>query len=300
MSDPLDSMPRPELKNMPPPKDGETGAPPSGAGMSDFGPGAFFAPALRSDSEQFPVLKAFQTYLEEERERARRRVVAVSVAAIAAIVLIVAAFLVILMNQMNRNDQLFAALLSNSGRPSDVASTSVSPSRSAAPDPQVVALNEKIARLEKANSSLAQQMEGLQTLPEALADRMGSALSNALATASAKAEAEAKSQAQKPVSATAPSAPVAAKPTVRVSKPKKSSLAKGPTEGPIEVAEVKPLPSEPPAKPAPAVPPPPKTETLKVAPVANAKPMVDGYRGESIVLTTDAGVKIPWRIAVEK
>lgn len=278
MSEPQNPMPKPELKNVPPPQSADGGGMPQDAS-------AFFAPALRTDAEQFPVLKAFQSYLEEERERARRRVVIVSASAIAAIVVIVIVFLVIgsivVGNLMSRNDQLLAAVISSAAPGAAVAIAPVTPAEKGKPTAEESALNEKIAQLEKANSALTRQMEGLQTLPDVLAGRMDAVVSNAMALAAAK-----------------PATPVpAAQPTVRVSTPPAA-----PAPGPVEVAEVKPLPGETaaPPPPAPVAEVTPKVEVIQVKPRADAKPMVEGFRSESIVLSTDAGIRIPWRIAVEQ
>ena len=141
MTENQNPMPKPELKNVPPPQD-----------LGGGGDGAFFAPALRTDAEQFPVLKAFQTYIEEERERARRRVVIVSASAIAAIVVIVVVFLVIgsivVGNLMSRNDQLLAAVISSAapGAAQAVQTPAQKPAASAKPSPEVAALNAKICR----------------------------------------------------------------------------------------------------------------------------------------------------------
>ena len=164
----------PSVPPTPPREDGEAGTAP------DFGGSAgFFAPALRSDPEEFPVLKAFQAYVEEERERARRRVVVVSAVSIAAITVLVSLFLVALGFMMHRNDQLNDRLLdivaSRSGAPmpvSPVAEAPAAPAASAsAPveDDRAAELQAKLAALEEANAAMVRRMEALQSLPDALA-----------------------------------------------------------------------------------------------------------------------------------
>ncbi len=288
MTENQNPMPKPELKNVPPPQD-----------LGGGGDGAFFAPALRTDAEQFPVLKAFQTYIEEERERARRRVVIVSASAIAAIVVIVVVFLVIgsivVGNLMSRNDQLLAAVISSAapGAAQTVQTPAQESAVSAEPSPEVAALNAKIAELEKSNSALSKQMEGLQSLPDQLAGRMDAVFSNAMTLAAGNAG--------RPADDPAP----AAVPTVRVSQTKKPEAPAAPlpesAATTAEVTEVVQDPTEAAATPvAPVSAPEPVVEVVKVKTVANAKPMIDGYRGENVMLTTDSGVRIPWRIAVEK
>ena len=292
MTENQNPMPKPELKNVPPPQD-----------VGGGGDGAFFAPALRTDAEQFPVLKAFQTYIEEERERARRRVVIVSASAIAAIVVIVVVFLVIgsivVGNLMSRNDQLLAAVISSAaqGTAQTVQTPVQEPAASTEPSPEVAALNAKIAELEKSNSALSKQMEGLQSLPDQLAGRMDAAFSNAMTLAAGNAG--------RPADDPAP----AAVPTVRVSQTKKPEASAAtevaePTatgEAAVDAAEVAQgsIGGAAPAV-APVTAPEPGVEVVKVPPMANATPMIEGYRGESVMLTTDSGVRIPWRIAVEK
>lgn len=287
----MDSMPRPELKT--------PSAEP--APMPEMG-GGMLSPAVMGDAEQFPVLQAFQKYIEEERERARRRVVIVSASAIVAIVLIVAVFLVVgaivVGNLMRRNDQLVDAVLANSGRGAapvvvQTVPQAVGPTAEAQEEAQKQ--EAKLAALEKANQYLVEQMKGLQSLPESIASQMSAAVSDAVAKAEAKWNEAGKKETPE-VPQKRESGAVGAAATSERQKPMVAEMpvAESAAEAPVDVAEA---PKE--AAPQKEVAEAPVQE-LKVVPSSKAKPMMDGYRSESIVLKTDAGVKIPWRIAVEK
>ena len=271
----------------PPRDDGDAGAAP------DFGPGAFFAPALRGDSEQFPVLKAFQAYVEEERERARRRVVVVSAFSIAAITVLVALFLVALGFMMRRNDQLNDRLLDIVASrsvapvaPAPVAEASAPPVAQApaasAQDDGASELQAKLAALEEANAAMVRRMEELQALPDSLAASLGGMISNAVEHAL-------------PVVAT----PVAAPPVPGAAGPSPAPAATPRPPAPAEQPAAQTAAADPSgASSATAQVPPSETTAIQVKPIAQARPTIPGYRTEHILLKTDAGVTIPWRIAV--
>lgn len=270
----------PSAHPMPPRDDGDAGAAP------DFGPGAFFAPALRGDPEQFPVLKAFQAYVEEERERARRRVVVVSSVSIAAITVLVSLFLVALGFMMHRNDQLNDRLLdivaSRSAAPAPAASASASaePSAPSAPAPaeddRATELQAKLAALEEANAAMVRRMEELQSLPDALAASVGGMISNAM-------------EHSMPVAASsAPLPPV----------PGPTRPSPAPTADPTSAAPDVPSAARADVPSPPAPPPSSEPTSIRVKPIAQAQPSIQGYRTEHILLKTDTGVAIPWRIAV--
>ena len=262
----------------PPPEDGDAG------GAPDFGPGAFFAPALRGDSEQFPVLKAFQAYVEEERERARRRVVVVSASAIAAITILVALFLVALGFLMRRNDQLNDRLLDIvTTRPATPA-VSVAAPATPAPHTQTpeeaareAELQTKLAALEQANAAMVKRMEELQSLPDMLAASVGGLISNAVE--------QALPPSAPPPHASTP-APMPEAPTPAVSVADASATSPLPQKAASDA-----MPPPPPAAP-------PVVDSIRVKPIAAANPGIPGYGTEQILLQTDKGVVIPWRIAV--
>lgn len=289
----MDSIPKAELKSAPPMPENNRESPHL---MPEMG-GALLTPALsNADMEQFPVLKAFQTYLEEERERARRRVVIVSASAILAIVVIVAIFLVVgsivVGGLMKRNDQLLAAMISNATSAPPVV---VQAAPQAAPAPSLD--EDKLAGLEKANAALAQQVQDLQKLPNTLAEQMSAVIASALAQSEAEREAR-EAQAQKGAPEKAPDAEKA---PVLVA-PQTAPAVEATPVAPSVVAQESPAVEDvakPNAEPAPVVPV-VKVQELKIKPTENAKPMMNGYRGEQLVLETDAGVKIPWRIVVEE
>ena len=321
MNDPA----RPNLRPTPDaPRAESASAPTEGAGApppaGDFGAGPFFAPALRGEAEQFPVLKAFQAYVEQERERARRRVVVVSASAIAAITVIVALFLAALGILMNRNDQLNEKLLSVvMGRPvvptpAPVAAPAPTPAETPK-SPAEAELREKLAALEQANEAVLRQMEQLRTLPDSLSSTMEGLLSNAVERVAAQpAPAPAPAPAPQPVVAAPAPAPApmpavaapAPAPSAPPAAPAPSQVVSAPAPAPVPAplpapapAPVAAAPASVAAAPAPvAAAPASAPAAIRVVPVENAQPAIPGYRSKQITLTTESGVKIPWRIVV--
>ena len=263
----------------------------------DFGAGPFFAPALRGEAEQFPVLKAFQAYVEQERERARRRVVVVSASAIAAITVIVALFLAALGILMTRTDQLNEKLLSVvMGRPvvpTPVPVAAPAPTPAETPEsPAEAELREKLSALEQANEAVLRQMEQLRALPDSLSSTMEGLLSNAVERVAAQ-PAPAPEPAPAPPPAVA--APASAPHPAAAAAPAPAPSAPPAAPAPAQVASA-PAPRPTPAPVAAA--PEPAPAAIRVVPVENAQPAIPGYRSKQIILTTESGVKIPWRIAV--
>lgn len=84
------------------------------------------AAALHAGSDSFPVLKAFQDYLEAERQRARRRIVMLSTFFVSLMVIVVAAFLLVgikIFGRMERTqDRLLEAALRQSVAAAQMAS----------------------------------------------------------------------------------------------------------------------------------------------------------------------------------
>ena len=75
-----------------PPKNIPPNAPPFPPPPPEQGGGfvALYNAASQSGMEQFPVLKAFQDYIETERAQARKRVVQLSITFAAVLVLVIA------------------------------------------------------------------------------------------------------------------------------------------------------------------------------------------------------------------
>lgn len=146
-----------------PPKQTVSGTPASAFGLSSepqFAPvpeagepGALVsihAAALHANADSFPVLKAFQDYLEAERQRARRRVTLLSGFFIALMVVVVAGFLtggILLFSYMSKQQ---AALMSVAFPHAVAAAVTPAATPAAAPAPTV-----RDPELEKLQQSLA-------------------------------------------------------------------------------------------------------------------------------------------------
>lgn len=90
--------------HMPPPSAYQPYAAPSPGGAPPYMPPGYPDPhpgalvsihsaALQANAESFPVLKAFQDYLEEERQRSRKRMLNLSISFMVVIVLVIGGFL---------------------------------------------------------------------------------------------------------------------------------------------------------------------------------------------------------------
>ncbi|MBR1836347.1 MAG: hypothetical protein IJ783_03585, partial [Kiritimatiellae bacterium] len=108
-----------------------------------------FAVALARNDDSFPVLKAFQGFLDRERERARRRVVTLSICFIAAMFAMAVAFgaifAVFFSHMMSQNEQQQSRLLdlvAESARQRDeaVRAATAAPALAPAPAPAPVAV----------------------------------------------------------------------------------------------------------------------------------------------------------------
>ncbi|MBO4288418.1 MAG: hypothetical protein J5985_09690, partial [Kiritimatiellae bacterium] len=78
---------------------------------------AMYNAASSAGAEPFPVLKAFQDYIESERAQARRRIAYLSVIFSLVIILVVAGFFVIGLSMFNNMSSLQARLLEAALRP---------------------------------------------------------------------------------------------------------------------------------------------------------------------------------------
>jgi len=262
-------------------------------------------PALRTDDDSFPVLKAFQEYIEAERERARRRLVIVSTASIVALVLVVAIFLIagslIVGNLMKRNDKLFEALIRQSERPPTVVETVTSPSAGSQSEREELArLREMMQQLGREQTAMQGQVADLQNLPAALTASMAQTISNLAAKAAPPQTAPA---AVKPVASVTPPARIAQQP-----RPSPEPTAT-PAAAAAEPVKTTPAPA---AAPAPASRPTTAATAPAAAPAApDNSPVtirlpgrippaqqINGYVPASLPVTTDRGFTIPWRIVV--
>lgn len=270
-------------------------------------------PALRSDAESFPVLKAFQDYIEAERERARRRLAVVSAVAIAAVVLVVAGFLavgsVLIGNLMRRNDQLLESVMRFAERPAAPVAAAPAPQADAG-EAELERMRALVQKLQQDQTAMQGSVAALQSLPATLATTMGQTLSNLVVASAVPGKPAAAAQSLPPAPAT-PFAP----PNVLASR----SPAAEPRVAPAPAAPVPPAapPAALPATVSPsvasrAVPPaaPDAAATsaaraVSAAPVTisiparpPAAPRIEGYAPSRMTLVTDRNVTIPWRIVV--
>ncbi|NLF86191.1 MAG: hypothetical protein GX571_08820 [Lentisphaerae bacterium] len=112
--------------------------------------------ATQSGPDSFPVLKAFQEYLESERQRARRRVALVTSLFAGIVVVLIAVFLaagVLLFNYMKeREERLWRRLEAQAAAPAPLPAVEPAPSATAS-----VALEQELNRLSEALAALTQE-----------------------------------------------------------------------------------------------------------------------------------------------
>ena len=140
-------------------------------------PGALVhSSTLQANAESFPVLKAFQDYLEEERQRARKRMVNLSIAFMVVIVLVIGGFLsagVMIFNHMAKgSDQVQTSLLEL------VRNAQQTPPAAPAPPPVAVVPDETIGKLAEENrkirEALSDQMRNANEHAASLQDTLSS------------------------------------------------------------------------------------------------------------------------------
>lgn len=275
-------------------------------------------PALRSEDDSFPVLKAFQDYLEEERERARKRLLTVSILAITSLVLVVASFLVVgalvVGNLSRRNDQLQDLVLRTALR--DISNAAQAP-RVSEPDPELRRVQDMLQRLQADNAAMQTQVAVLSELPASIASSVNLSLSNlAERVETAKPPRTPVAVAMPPASPApfAPAAKMAEPLTVEkketgpqpavVEKPSATSSSPSVVESVKSVGEV--VSGSDPGSAADSG---EKTRiarkadpnarvTLNVPEISHGPPRIEGFRPEQTVLTTDRNIHIPWRIVL--
>lgn len=177
--------------------------------------------ATQSGSDSFPVLKAFQEYLESERRSARRRVVLISGLFAGIIVIVVAIFLtagILLFDYMKDiQDNLWRKLEGQPARPSPAAVAS-------APAPAAAA---KVGAWDAEMKKLGEAMAELKRDNEKLREKLA-APSPASAPSPVSAPVAVRPPAAAPKPAGLPASPVAARPAPApaavVSAPRPSSL----------------------------------------------------------------------------
>lgn len=165
--------------------------------------------------EAFPVLKAFQEYLESERQRASRRVIVLSAIFAAVIVFVLGAFVMIYLKAQDRQDSLLQAVIAQSLRQRDEAPAQIVVSQPAQPaQPSVQEISALIS------DAIAKDRQSQSAVLEKTLAAYSSAIESAKAESEAlKAElAKAKEAAAKPAPA-AQAAPKTAKPAPKAAAP---------------------------------------------------------------------------------
>lgn len=320
----------------------DTNDPAARSQPADFADGLephdLLSPALRSDAESFPVLKAFQEYIEAERERARKRLMVVAASAIVAIALVVVFLLAIgammMGNLMKSNDKLQEAFITAMTRP-DAQSAH---RESAALSERERRAEEALKRLQEDNQRLQANVESLNALPGALSSALELTLSNLVAqTARQTQPAAAPAQ---PVKAAAVASPPASRspfapgarpgvgpvgtrggaPATRqggttaqqqpaVAQGASVALTDGVAEMPAPAAEQAFAPPAPQVETAATVRPDDsharsdthltsEPDVITISGKGATSPSIAGFTPAKMSLITEKGIMIPWRIVV--
>lgn len=128
-------------------------APETGGGLV-----AMYNAASHANAESFPVLKAFQDYIEAERNQARKRVLQLSVFFAVLMVVVVSGFLAAGMamwrNNVERENKLLEAVLSQRSAPSLASVPAPAPIVQTSP-----ALEESVRQMSRATSELQSSLD---------------------------------------------------------------------------------------------------------------------------------------------
>lgn len=244
--------------------------PPAGQPLSgEYAPGtepgalvSIHAAALHAGSDSFPVLKAFQDYLEAERQRARRRLVMLSSFFVALMAVVVAGLLLagvyLFRNMQRTQDVLLQAALK--GQPA--AAPVAAPPAVAAP---VIppAIGEELRRLSAALAGLRSDNEKLR--------------------------------AERTAAATTPTAVPVAAPVTALPAPPPAAVAAVAAPA-LPVVAVTPPAAAAPAAPAVAL---PRKEPLPTAVAAARARPPEGFADGTLYLPAGANAEpLPWRLFV--
>ncbi len=270
--------------------------------------------ASQAGSDAFPVLKAFQDYLESERQRARRRMTTLSVVFSIVIIAILGAFILIWFSTMrgmqDTNRQLLdAALKKATAEPPAPVVVQPPAQPSAAETAKIVA--EAVSRAQSEQSAaFAKTLEGLNASLAAVRqdnaemkaeiDRAKAAAAKAEAdrlaaekAAAAKAEAI-RAQAEKEAAAKIAAAEKAAKAKAAATTQSQTAAADSPALKPTGISTPV-AQAEPKTTPAPTA---PKQADLDI-PTFDAPPPPEGFSQDAM------GVRLPkeprpisWRVYV--
>jgi hypothetical protein len=276
-------------------------APESGGGMV-----AMYNAASHANAESFPVLKAFQDYLEAEREQARKRVTHLSILFAVLMGVVVTGFLsagiFMLRNMTSMQNKLLDVALATKNTPPPAA-----PAANSEQGQQLTRLASEL------QANLGQKMDGVSAMASQMSDKVASQSSELetlrgelrrMQEQSTKLNDElnaVKTGVRRPLTAAQPYVPAAVpSPTHPLPSPVSAVRTQ------IPIAEQR---AAAPAPQAPAaVPPPPAQETPK-SPAATKEPPAtpsgvtapaapQGMMATAVPLKAKSGNTIPWRVFI--
>lgn len=246
----------------------------------------------KSNEESFPVLKAFQEFLESERERARRRQLTLTLAFMGVIVALVVVFCVIgivmfngLVNQnAQQQGKMLELLMQRSQSAPEVRVVEAAPPpAAAAPDPVLEGLMETLKEL---RSEIASRREADEKRAEAIAQANAAAAEEAAKARESEADAKRTGIFSK-------------------IKPREELRRQAAPERPEPAPEAAPanVPAAPVAAPAasdsraPAGVPDGRPARIQVKPVREMR-VPEGYKTDSMSIVTEGRQRVPWRIVM--
>ena len=255
-----------------------------------------FAVALPKNDDAFPVLRAFQTFIDQERERSRRRITMLSTAFIVALVVLMLAFVgffALFYTQVMSHDEAQLArlfeLVSRGPAPQPAPAAAPAP----APAPQPSATPENLADL--VEKLVAERLRASAPAP-APAPEPEPAKAASAAPAASPASPPLPRGILSPVKRSTPrpstpSSPTPA-PTPAVPSAPSAPVAPAPASTPAPTPAVPSVPSVPSVPVAPS--PSPSLRTISVRPV-KALVVPEGYEADQIRVQTQSGASIPLR-----
>jgi hypothetical protein len=225
--------------------------------------------ATQSGPDSFPVLKAFQEYLESERQRARRRVTLITSLFAGIIVVLVAAFLaagILLFNYMKeREERLWLRLETPLTAPPPVLAAPAADKPSAL-EQELRQLGEALADLKHDNEKLRAKFAATSARPSSPAARAP------VATATPSATPATAGQQRSAADTVAPAKAAASTPTTQ-------QPATAPAPAPVAAA--------------------PKPASLEIPPDVKPPRPPESYADSHIYLQPGGqGGPIPWRVYV--
>lgn len=251
--------------------------------------------ASQLSPEAFPVLKAFQEYLESERQRASRRVIVLSCIFSAVIVFVLGAFVMIYLKAQDRQDSLLQAVITQASQHQNQPAPQVVVSQPATPQqPSIQEITSLIS------DAIAKDRQTQNATFEKTLSAYTSVIEAAKAeNAALKAEIE-KAKQPAPAAPAQPPAPVAVQPAAPVKTAAAQATAQVPAKtsptaktSPAAATGTPPAPAA--TQPAPAAPQEPKLEIPKYP----APPPPEGFTPGSMTIKTGKNAKpVSWRVYI--